>query len=58
MEMKLCAIYNVWDDWDLLKYSIDNITPLVDGVIVVYSEKSNFGEFSPKSGFRRSVFQF
>ena len=56
--MKLCAIYNVWDDWDLLKYSIDNITPLVDGVIVVYSEKSNFGEFSPKVDLGGQYFNF
>lgn len=44
--MKLCAIYNVWDDWDLLFYSISNISELVDGVIVVYSETSNYGEKS------------
>jgi hypothetical protein len=48
--MKLCAIYNVWDDWDLLQFSIDNIFQLVDGVIVVYSRKSNYGELSdPKN---------
>lgn len=44
--MKLCAIYNVWDDWDLLEHSIENIFQQVDGVIVVYSRKSNFGEQS------------
>lgn len=44
--MKLCAIYNVWDDWDLLSISIENIFQLVDGVIVVYSRKSNYGELS------------
>lgn len=44
--MKLCAIYNVWDDWDLLHYSVKNIYPLVDGVIVVASTKSNYGEVS------------
>lgn len=42
--MRLVAIYNVWDDWDLLECSIKNILPLVDGVIVVYSENSNYGE--------------
>jgi hypothetical protein len=42
--MKLAAIYNVWNDWDMLQYSLKNITPLVDGVIVVYSMKSNYGE--------------
>jgi hypothetical protein len=45
--MKLCAIYNVWNDWDLLKYSIKNIRPLVEGVIIVGSVRSNFGELSP-----------
>lgn len=44
--MKLCAIYNVWDDWDILKYSVENILPLVDGVIIVYSHTSNYGETS------------
>lgn len=44
--MKLCAIYNVWDDWDLLELSIKNIGSLVDGAIVIFSEKSNYGEHS------------
>lgn len=44
--MKLCAIYNVWDDWDMLDHSIRNIKPLVDGIIVIGSTKSNFGEVS------------
>lgn len=44
--MKLCAIYNVWDDYDLLELSIDNILQAVDGVIIVWSEKSNYGEVS------------
>ncbi len=42
--MKLAAIYCVWDDWDLLQQSYNNIRNLVDGVIIVYSDKSNFGE--------------
>jgi hypothetical protein len=42
--MKLCAIYNVWADWDMLEYSLKNIEPLVDGVIIVASTRSNFGE--------------
>ena len=45
--MKLCAIYNVWADWDILEYSLKNIEPLVDGVIIVGSTKSNFGEYYP-----------
>jgi len=45
--VKLCAIYNVWADWDILEYSLKNIEPLVDGVIIVGSTKSNFGEYYP-----------
>lgn len=44
--MRLCAIYNVWDDWDLLRLSVKNIYSLVDGVIVIASTKSNYGEVS------------
>lgn len=44
--MKLVAIYNIWDDWDLFELSFKNIRPLVDGVIVVWSRTSNFGEES------------
>jgi len=48
--MRLAAIYNVWDDYDLLKESISNIESLVDGIIVVWSEYSNFGELhNPKT---------
>lgn len=42
--MKLCAIYNVWADYDLLLHSIKHTSPLVDGVIVVFSVRSNYGE--------------
>jgi glycosyltransferase involved in cell wall biosynthesis len=45
--MRLVAIFCVWSDWDLLKYSLKNIRPLVDGVIIVASERSNYGEISP-----------
>jgi hypothetical protein len=42
--MRLAAIYCVWGDAnDLLQLSIDNIEPVVDGVIVVYSNTSNYG---------------
>lgn len=44
--MKLVAIYCIWDDWDLFERSLKNIRPLVDGVIVVWSRTSNFGEES------------
>lgn len=43
--MKLAAIFCVWDDIELLKHSIKNIELLVDGVLVIYSYKSNFGEW-------------
>lgn len=46
--MKTIAIYNVWSDWDLLELSMKNILPMVDGVLVVFSRNSNFGEFSPE----------
>lgn len=42
--MKLCAIIIHWDDWDLLGHSVGSINPLVDGFVIVASEKSNFGE--------------
>lgn len=45
--MRLCLIYNVWDDYDLLSHSIRNMRKLVDGIIVVASTKSNYGEYSP-----------
>lgn len=42
--MKLAAIYNVWaDSRELLKKSIDNISPVVDVIVVVSSKFSNFG---------------
>jgi len=45
--MKLCAIYCAWSDClDLLEKSIENILPVVDGVIVVYSGYSNYGEYA------------
>src|SRR5688572_1285321 len=44
--MRLCLIYNVWSDWDLLEISLKTMINVVDGVIVVGSEKSNYGEVS------------
>lgn len=44
--MKLAAVYVVWDDWDILSHSVKNMTPLVDGIIIVGSIKSNYGELS------------
>lgn len=45
--MKLVCVYSVWDDYELLRISIENMMPLVDGFIIVASEKSNYGEVSP-----------
>jgi len=44
--MRLVAIYNIWGDWDMLEYSLKNIRPLVDGVIIVASQYSNYEELS------------
>lgn len=44
--MILCAIYNCWNDWAFLKHSLKNITPLVEGVIIIGSNWSNHAEFS------------
>lgn len=43
--MKLCAIYNVWDDYEWLFESSKRIAPIVDGIILVHGTMSNFGEF-------------
>lgn len=45
--MRLVAIYNVWDDWDMLRLSVENMRPVVDGVIIIASNSSNSGEESP-----------
>lgn len=45
--MKLAAIFNVWSDWQMLGYAVDNIRQLVDGVIIVGSTRSNYNEYSP-----------
>lgn len=42
--MKLAAIYNVWDGDELLPYSIEQIRPHVDVIIIVYQTISNYGE--------------
>lgn len=43
--MKLCAVYNAWADCeDLLEKSIQNISPVADLVVVVWSMRSNRGE--------------
>jgi hypothetical protein len=46
--MKIAAIYCVWfDGMDLLPYSVNNILPVVDGVIIIWSNYSNHGEYKP-----------
>lgn len=50
--MRICAIYNAWSDcMDLFEKSVENILPVVDGVIVVYSDTSNYGEYIPFDNF-------
>lgn len=45
--MRLVAIFHCWDDWNLLHFAVENMRPLVDGVIIIGSTRSNYGEFSP-----------
>lgn len=45
--MRTVAIFNIWHDWDWLDISYANISPVVDGIIVVASTRSNHGEYSP-----------
>ena len=49
--MKLCAIYNIWDGEEIFEHSFENMKPLVDGVIIVWSRLSNncqnVGGFDP-----------
>jgi hypothetical protein len=42
--MKIAAVFNIWADClDLLPFAIENIRPVVDDVIIVWSKKSNRG---------------
>lgn len=45
--MRVVAIIHCWDDWYLLDHVYENISPLVDGVVIIGSEVSNYGEHSP-----------
>lgn len=49
--MRLAAIYCYWDDDELLKHSMENIIPLVDGVVVAFSLVSNYGDQSTPAAF-------
>jgi hypothetical protein len=44
--MRLCSIINVWADAvELLPYCVQNLADCgIDGIIVIWSEKSNYGE--------------
>jgi hypothetical protein len=42
--MRLALIYCTWSDWDLLRWSINHMRPLVDQIIVIGSRYSNYGE--------------
>jgi len=42
--MRLVAIIHCWADWDLMDYSVKHIDSLVDGIIIIGSVKSNYGE--------------
>lgn len=46
--MKLVCLIMVWDDWELTYHQINHLQKykLVDDIFVIYSEYSNFGEFS------------
>lgn len=46
--MKLAAVFNLWADTSCIyPYMIENIRPVVDGIIVVWSVKSNRGQAIP-----------
>lgn len=44
--MKLALVYHVWDDYELLQRSVELLGPLADQTIIVYSQYSNYGEYS------------
>jgi hypothetical protein len=45
--MRLAAVFNVWVDCiELLPYAVENIRPVVDEIILVWSRKSNRGQIA------------
>lgn len=58
--MRIAALYTVWSDWDLLTESVRVMSPLVDGVVIVGSRLSNYGEFSeiPDWAYWKTVFVY
>lgn len=45
--MKLAAIYNVWDNWEMLEPSIESIRADTELVVVVAQRVSNWGQSAP-----------
>ncbi len=58
LKLKLVAIFNVWNDYYLLRHAVDNIRQLVDGILIIASTKSNYGEVSaiPKEWQNEELF--
>lgn len=54
--MKLAYCITVFNGWELLRPAIDNITPLVDEVIICYQKLSNTGNFEPLNYERSKMF--
>jgi hypothetical protein len=48
IKMRLAAIYNTWSDWDFLRLSIEHHRSVFDNIILVASEKSNYGVTDPE----------
>lgn len=43
--MKLCVTISAWADTiDLLPHCIENLLPVVDGILVIWSNQSNYGQ--------------
>lgn len=49
--MKTAAILNFWDCAELLPYAVKNWFKCVDEVIIVFSDKSNYGQFIDNTNF-------
>lgn len=59
MGIRLAAIFHCWDDWYLLEHSVKNMRPLVDGIIIIGSTLSNYGEYSPiPDEFKNDTYKF
>lgn len=47
-QIKIAAIYNVFDGLELLKHSIGSIKDHVNYIVIIYQSTSNFGEVAAK----------